>query len=54
MICELCARTRETPGRYPVVLHHFEGKTLCHHWLNRRLEIEGRRLYPDVIPLGAQ
>jgi hypothetical protein len=41
-------------GRYPVVLHHVDGKVICHFCLNRQLEIEGRRLYPDVIPLDAQ
>lgn len=41
-------------GRHPIALHHFEGQTLCHLCLGRRLELRLQRLYPDVIPLDAR
>ena len=41
-------------GRHPVTVRTFEGRKLCHHCLNRILEVRLQRLYPDVIPLDAR
>lgn len=49
--CRHTAATRAHKRRYPIVLHRIDGNVLCHLCLNRRLEAQRRRLYPEIIPL---
>lgn len=48
-----CKRTRGSlyRGRHPVTVRQVDGVFLCHLCLNRRLERQLRRLYPEIIPL---
>lgn len=58
--CESCGNHKKrcvhfagrpiTGTRHPVVMHRIDGFTICHRCLNRRLEIQRRRLYPEIIP----
>lgn len=48
--CLHTAASRARKSRHPIVLHRIEGRVLCHVCLNRRLELQRRRLYPEIIP----